>query len=123
MNGKISKIIKISKYDFIRPQSSFILVKLVVNYRVSAVHFFVNILEYIPFIKLLLLNLYIDIVIPSSQGDSGGPLMCQLPGQDSWTLFGITSWGRQCAAVGSPGVHTRVVKYIDWIQNILDEED
>ena len=61
--------------------------------------------------------------ILSLQGDSGGPLMCQLPGQDNWKLFGISSWSRQCAAVGSPGVYTRVVNYLDWIQNILDQED
>ena len=32
-------------------------------------------------------------VLSSMQGDSGGPLMCQVPGQDNWKLFGITSWG------------------------------
>ena len=56
-------------------------------------------------------------------GDSGGPLMCQLPGQDNWNLFGISSIGRQCAAVGSPAIYTPVKKYIDWIQNILDQEN
>ena len=57
------------------------------------------------------------------QGDSGGPFMCQLPGQNTWKLFGITSWGNQCGAVGSPGVYTRVISYLDWIQNILDREN
>ena len=42
--------------------------------------------------------------------------MCQLPGQENWKLFGITSWGYQCGAVGSPGV----INYIDWIQDILN---
>ena len=48
--------------------------------------------------------------------------MCQIPGQDNWKLFGITSWSHQCGAVDSPGVYTRVINYIDWIQNILDQE-
>ena len=105
------------------------------------VHFLSYIFEYIPLIKLSLLSLCIvfpkwkfysfrknSIVIPSLQRDSGGPLMCQLPGQDNWTLFGITSLGVtllgiQCGAVGSPGVYTRVVNYIDWIQNILNWND
>ena len=63
------------------------------------------------------------LVLSSLQGDSGGPLMCQIPGQDNWKLFGITSWAIQCGAVHSPTVYTRVVKYIDWIQNILEQED
>ena len=62
-------------------------------------------------------------VIPSSQGDSGGPLVCQLPGQDNWKLFGISSWVRQCGSVGTASVFTRVVTYIDWIQNILNQND
>ena len=44
--------------------------------------------------------------------------MCQIPEQEKWTLFGITSWDR-CANLGLPSVFTRVVNYIQWIQNIL----
>ena len=54
------------------------------------------------------------------QADSGGPLMCRLPGEENWKLFGITSWSREC---NSPGAYTRVVHYLEWIQNILNEED
>ena len=46
--------------------------------------------------------------------------MCQIPGQDNWKLFGISSWQFQCGAVGAPSVFTRVANYIDWIQNILN---
>ena len=49
--------------------------------------------------------------------------MCQIPGQDNWKLFGIFSYLEQCGAVGSPAVFTRVVNYIDWIQNILNQND
>ena len=66
--------------------------------------------------------IWVDLFL-SLQGDSEGPLMCQLPGQDNWKLFGISSIGRQCAAVGSPAIYTRVINYIDWIQNILDQEN
>ena len=70
-----------------------------------------------------MLNLMYTLVLSSLQGDSGGPLMCQIPGQDNWKLFRITSWAIQCGAVCSPTVYTRVVKYIDWIQNILEQKD
>ena len=49
--------------------------------------------------------------------------MCQLPGQENWKLFGITSWGKQCGLPGYPGVYTRVVNYRDWLQNTLREAD
>ena len=47
--------------------------------------------------------------------------MCQLPGEDKWILFGITSWGLQCGAVGEPAAYVRVINYFNWIQNILDQ--
>lgn len=43
-------------------------------------------------------------------GDSGGPLL--LDGAQ----VGITSWGRGCARVGSPGVFTAVAQVRDWIE-------
>lgn len=49
----------------------------------------------------------------SCQGDSGGPLFSR--GQDNrYYQVGVTSWGRGCAR--SPGVYTRVSKYIPWIE-------
>ena len=44
--------------------------------------------------------------------------MCQLPGKEAWKQFGITSWAHYC---GDPGAYVRVVNYINWIQNILDQ--
>ncbi|KAK3921915.1 Serine protease snake, partial [Frankliniella fusca] len=51
------------------------------------------------------------------QGDSGGPL--QVTSHDNQCVFhlvGITSFGKVCAARNSPGVYTRVSKYISWIE-------
>ena len=57
------------------------------------------------------------------QGDSGGPFVCRDPGSsgEKWKLFGITSWGDDCGDVGKPGIYTRVLRYLSWIQNILDK--
>ncbi|XP_038600177.1 urokinase-type plasminogen activator [Tachyglossus aculeatus] len=49
------------------------------------------------------------------QGDSGGPLICQ--DQDRMVLYGIVSWGEDCAAENKPGVYTRVSQYLLWIRN------
>ena len=50
--------------------------------------------------------------------------MCQLAGQEKWTLFGISSFARGCHVVEIPKPQgfTRVVNCIDWIQNILDQD-
>ena len=81
-------------------------------------------LKYIPFYNYECWVYTYTFVLSSLQGDSGGPLMCQIPGQDNWKLFGISSFGMvQCGAAGNPSVFTRVINYIDWIQNITDQEN
>lgn len=60
---------------------------------------------------------FIDILL---QGDSGGPL--QITKQSNKCIFyivGITSFGRGCGAPNSPGVYTRVSKYVDWIESVV----
>lgn len=51
------------------------------------------------------------------QGDSGGPLACAR--NDVSFLYGIISWGEGCGRFGKPGVYTRVVNYIDWINSVI----
>ena len=53
------------------------------------------------------------------QGDSGGPMVTRF--QNIWYLYGVTSYGFQCAVVGKPGVYVRVTSFIDWI--LLNTED
>ncbi|XP_018106338.1 tissue-type plasminogen activator isoform X3 [Xenopus laevis] len=48
------------------------------------------------------------------KGDSGGPLVC--PHEGHMHLMGIVSWGIGCGKKDTPGVYTRVTRYVDWIQ-------
>lgn len=49
------------------------------------------------------------------RGDSGGPLACSVNGQ--FQLLGLVSWGDGCADKNKPGVYTKTLHYLNWIQD------
>ncbi|XP_044039495.1 hepatocyte growth factor activator isoform X1 [Siniperca chuatsi] len=55
--------------------------------------------------------------VDACQGDSGGPLACAR--NDVSFLYGIISWGEGCGRSGKPGVYTKVVNYINWINSVI----
>ncbi|KAF7226962.1 putative LOC107379532-like protein [Nothobranchius furzeri] len=55
----------------------------------------------------------------SCQGDSGGPFSVDINGR-SWAA-GIVSWGIKCGQRGKYGVYTKVINYLDWIKQVMQE--
>ncbi|XP_058815645.1 venom protease-like isoform X2 [Topomyia yanbarensis] len=55
------------------------------------------------------------------QGDSGGPLQIYNDANVycTYTIIGVTSFGKYCGLAGSPGVYTKVYNYISWIENLI----
>lgn len=61
----------------------------------------------------------------SCQGDSGGPLMQPLFEKSISTFtyyqIGVVSYGIGCARTNTPGVYTRVARFVDWIKEKVDQ--
>jgi len=53
----------------------------------------------------------------SCQGDSGGPLVVpKSSSDDTAIIYGVVSWGWECAEPKQPGVYARVTRYLPWIK-------
>ena len=50
------------------------------------------------------------------QGDSGGPMVMQHGHNQLYSLVGVVSWGDGCGKAEKPGVYTKVINYLDWIE-------
>lgn len=66
--------------------------------------------------QTLLCAMYAPGGIDACQGDSGGPLVCGI------TLQGITSGGYGCGMPNTPGLYTRVDKYLDFILYTIENK-
>jgi len=55
----------------------------------------------------------------SCNGDSGGPLFIRDGSNDPWIQIGLVSFGTTRCAKGVPGVYTRVIHYLPWIDSHL----
>ncbi|KAK9888002.1 hypothetical protein WA026_000288 [Henosepilachna vigintioctopunctata] len=55
--------------------------------------------------------------IDTCEGDSGGPLLIEVGKKR--LIVGITSFGNPCGLTNSPGVYTKVSKFIPWIEKIV----
>lgn len=54
------------------------------------------------------------------QGDSGGPIQITRPdNQCTYSIIGVTSFGKFCAAKNAPGVYTRVSSFVPWIESTV----
>jgi len=53
------------------------------------------------------------------QGDSGGPLVLEDEETKKWIQVGVVSFGMGCGRVGFPGVYTKLVNYVEWIEEQL----
>ncbi|CAK9301381.1 unnamed protein product [Gordionus sp. m RMFG-2023] len=59
-------------------------------------------------------------LVDACSGDSGGPLEC-LGDDDVWYATGIVSWGIDCGKPMKPGVYTRLITFVNWIKDKMNQ--
>jgi secreted trypsin-like serine protease len=59
------------------------------------------------------------ILLPFLQGDSGGPLQVKITETTAYSIVGVTSFGPGVCGGSTPGIYTRVDKYVDWIESVI----
>ncbi|GFG39800.1 hypothetical protein Cfor_10575, partial [Coptotermes formosanus] len=52
-------------------------------------------------------------------GDSGGPLKMTTTETKAYSIVGVTSFRQSVCMDSTPGIYTRVNKYVDWIDSII----
>ncbi|XP_059056609.1 venom protease-like [Achroia grisella] len=57
------------------------------------------------------------------QGDSGGPLLIRNNIQCLHSIIGVTSFGYACGLPGLPGVYTKILPYLPWIESVVWSEE
>lgn len=57
------------------------------------------------------------------KGDSGGPMMYSIRNGTRFYQIGIISYGIRCAEPGVPSVYTSVPMFINWIDNVINQDD
>ena len=58
------------------------------------------------------------------KGDGGSPLVCPIPGKENkYFQAGIVAWGIGCGEDLVPGVYAHVGKAVDWIDQIMNENN
>lgn len=53
----------------------------------------------------------------SCAGDSGGPLLIKR--NNRWHVYGVTSFGDECAKEGKYGIYSKASVYVDWIKKVV----
>jgi secreted trypsin-like serine protease len=57
------------------------------------------------------------------KGDSGGPLVAVGAESGHIELIGIVSWGVGCAMKNAPGAYTNLIKFVNYIRQVISPGD